>query len=332
MTRALRFAVLGDAKIARTQVVPAIYAAGHSVAVVGSRQPQPAPWAQALGAEWVDYQGAIEHPDVDAVYIALPHHLHAEWSVRALQAGRHVLCEKPMALSLTDADAVIAAQQQSGRVFFEGYMVRHHPQWWWLRDLDLGPIRHIQVTFTYDNRDPNNIRNIASMGGGALWDIGCYAVFAGHWLLGAPDQSNLRSEMHPEWQVDIHSRGHMAWTRRGARTELDFFVSTQTAKQQAVVLTGERGWARLDVPFNPAETSTALYSAGGLSHEATLKTFEPCNAYANMVADFASAIGGAAIPMGCEVAASRDIVATLCELQTHALRHPSGGNVENSFG
>ena len=324
MTRALRFSVLGDAKIARTQVVPAIHAAGHSVVAVGSRQSQPAPWAQALGADWTDYAGVIQHPDVDAVYVALPHHLHAEWSVRALQAGRHVLCEKPMALSLADADAVFGAQRASGRVFFEGYMVRHHPQWLWLRDLDLGALRHIQVTFTYDNRDPNNIRNIASMGGGALWDIGCYAVFAGHWLMGVPDQSSLRSDMHPEWHVDTHSRGCLMWARQDGRTELDFFVSTQTAKQQAVVVTGERGWARLDVPFNPAEVTTALHSTGGLSHEATLKTFEPCNAYANMVADFASAIGGAAIPEGCSAAASRDIMATLCELHARAERGQLG--------
>ena len=324
MTTPVRFGVLGDAKIARTQLVPAIQAAGHQVVAVGSRQTQPAAWAQALGADWVDYEGLIQHPDVDAVYIALPHHLHAEWSVRALRAGRHVLCEKPMALSMQDAEAVFAAQAQSGRVFLEGYMVRHHPQWQWLKDLDLGALRHIQVHFTYDNRDPNNIRNIASMGGGSLWDIGCYAVFAGHWLMGTPERLALHSEIHPEWNVDIHSQGQLVWAQGGARTELAFFVSTQTAKQQSVVVTGERGWARLDVPFNPPEQTTALYSAGGLSHEATLHTFEPCNAYATMVRDFAAAIAGAELPEGCTQADSQAIMATLCALQAGAQRASPG--------
>lgn len=327
MMRSLRFGVLGDAKIARTQLVPAIQAAGHRVVAVGSRQAQPASWAQALDAAWVDYAGLIQHPDVDAVYIALPHHMHAEWSVRALRAGRHVLCEKPMALSMGEADAVGAAQAESGCVFLEGYMVRHHPQWQWLKSLDLGALRHIQVNFTYDNRDPNNIRNVASMGGGALWDIGCYAVFAGHWLKGAPDAWALRSEVHPEWEVDIHSRGKLVWGQDGARTELAFFVSTQTAKQQTVLITGERGWARLDVPFNPPESTTVLYSSGGLSHEATLKTFESCNAYANMVHDFAAAVAGSTLPDGCTMADSRGIMATLCALQASADRRPAGASI-----
>ena len=310
----VRFGVLGNAKIARTQVVPAMLQAGQQVVAVGSRSREPAPWAQNLGARWLSYEALVADPEVDAVYIALPHHMHAEWSVRALQAGKHVLCEKPMALTRADMAAVAQAQAASGRVFAEAYMVRHHPQWAWLRQAPLGKIRHISVSFAYDNRDPANIRNQAHMGGGALWDIGCYAVFAGHWLLGAPDRVALQRSMHPQWGVDIHSHGQLHWGQGLDAARLDFLVSTQSAKQQQVTVMGEAGWARLDAPFNPPEVATAQWCAGGLAHEAEAVSFAPCNAYAAMVRDFVNTIAGQVAPLGAQWADSDAIQATLCDL------------------
>jgi hypothetical protein len=178
----MRFGVLGNAKIARTQAIPAILEAGYSVTTIGSRGPAN-PWPGEPAMQWTSYEGVIADDAVDAVYIALPNHLHAHWSVAALRAGKHVLCEKPYALTTEEAAAIRDAMTTSGRCFMEGFMVRHHPQWQWLATQPLGDVRQVQVVFNYDNQNPDNIRNRPDMGGGALWDIGCYACLlaTGYW-------------------------------------------------------------------------------------------------------------------------------------------------------
>ena len=248
----MRFGVLGNAKIARTQVIPAILEAGYPVTTIGSRGPAN-PWPGAPTMQWTSYEGVIADPAVDAVYIALPNHLHAHWSVAALRAGKHVLCEKPYALTTEEAAAIRDAMTASGRCFMEGFMVRHHPQWQWLATQPLGDVRQVQVVFNYDNQNPDNIRNHPDMGGGGLWDIGCYAVFAGHWLLGrAPDTCGLHVERHPEWGVDIHSQGWLRWDATATTNSvcLQFAVSMQTAKSQSVHVAGTTGWAHLHAPVN----------------------------------------------------------------------------------
>ena len=292
----MRFGILGNAKIARTQVIPAMLQAGHTPVAIGSRGPK-APWADAPDMRWTDYAGVLADASVDAVYIALPNHLHAHWSVAALRAGKHVLCEKPYALTPEEAHAVRNAMQAAGRCFMEAFMVRHHPQWQWLASQPLGDIRHIQVVFNYDNRDADNIRNQAALGGGALWDIGCYGVFAGHWLMGrAPDAVALRTERHPVWGIDTTSDAVLRWhaTDSQPSAHLQLAVSMQTSKSQSVYAVGTQGWAHLHAPFNPAHgdvtngtQATATWApTGGLHHEAITRQFAPANAYANMVSDF----------------------------------------------
>ncbi|MDP4609344.1 MAG: Gfo/Idh/MocA family oxidoreductase [Burkholderiaceae bacterium] len=313
----MRFGILGNAKIARTQVIPAMLQAGHTPVSLGSRGPM-APWDGAPPMRWTDYAGVLNDPQVQAVYIALPNHLHTQWTVAALHAGKHVLCEKPMALSTEESAQIQAAMQATGRHAVEAYMVRHHPQWQWLRQAELGDIRQIQVVFNYDNRDAHNIRNALPHGGGALWDIGCYAVFAGHWLMGkSPDLVDARMQRHPTWGVDLHTQGTLSWHAREGRgaAHLQFMVSTQSAKSQSVYVVGERGWAQLHAPFNPPHgpgVSTATWaSQAGLHHEAHTLTFEPCNAYANMVCDFAARVASGQTP---SMQDSPDITHTLCRL------------------
>lgn len=293
----MRFGILGNAKIARTQVIPAILEAGHIPLTIGSRG-EPSAWPGAPSMRWTDYAGVLSDPNVQAVYIALPNHLHTQWTVAALHAGKHVLCEKPMALSVQESHQIQEAMQATGKLAVEAYMVRHHPQWHWLKtEAKLGAIRQIQVVFNYDNRDPNNIRNAIAVGGGALWDIGCYAVFAGHWLMGrGPDHVSASMQRHPEWGTDIHTQGTLHWQDVTAGdTHLQFMVSTQSAKSQSVCVVGEAGWAQLHAPFNPRHnpySSTATWApSGGLHHEAQQVVFEPCNAYTNMVNGFAAQIG-----------------------------------------
>ena len=313
----MHFGILGNAKIARTQVIPAILEAGHIPLTIGSRG-EPNRWPDAPSMRWTDYAGVLSDPNVQAVYIALPNHLHTQWTIAALHAGKHVLCEKPMALSPQESQQIQLAMQATGKHAVEAYMVRHHPQWHWLKtQAKLGAIRHIQVVFNYDNRDPNNIRNAIAVGGGALWDIGCYAVFAGHWLMGrSPDHVSASMQRHPDWGTDIHTQGTLLWQDEAAGdTHLQFVVSTQSAKSQSVYVVGEAGWAHLHAPFNPAhnpQTSTATWAPNaGLHHEAQQVVFEPCNAYTNMVSHFAAQVGNGHTH---EAAASAAITHTLTRL------------------
>ena len=310
----MRFGILGWGKIARQALAPAIAEAGHTVVAVGSREPGAAVVPEMPEVVWSDYQAVLDNPVVDAVYIALPNHLHVPWTLRALAAGKHVLCEKPMALTLAEVDAVQAAALASGRLMREAFMVGHHPQWHWLREQPLGPLRSMQVAFAYDNRDANNIRNRVEWGGGALWDIGCYAVFAGQWLMGRePDACQLQVSLHPAWGTDVHAHGSLTW---GDDAVLQFQVSTQAARQQAMRVVGEHGWAELAVPFNPPqETPVRRALNGGLSTGAETLVLPPVNQYAEMVKAFALA---AEQDVKTDLADSRAVARTLVRLRVSA--------------
>ncbi len=307
----MRFGILGWGKIARTQLAPAIAQAGHEVVAIGSRSPTAATlaWAEQQPlARWTSYEGVLNDPRVEAVYIALPNHEHVAWSLKALAAGHHVLCEKPMALSLSDVDRLSQASRTAQRHLHEAYMVLHHPQWAALQTLDVGAWRHLQVAFSYDNRDPTNIRNQAAMGGGALWDIGCYAVLMGHWLIGrSPDLVRCHQTRHPDWGTDIHTQGELRWADQ---TVMQFSVSTQSARHQCATLVGERGWVALAAPFNPPPQAP-WRASDGLS----LPNLPTLNQYAAMVHDF---VARAEANVPTDLHLSRDVTDTLLRLHAAA--------------
>lgn len=307
----MRFGILGWGKIARTQLAPAIIQAGHEVVAIGSRSPEAATlaWSEAHApVRWTGYEGVLNDPRVEAVYIALPNDAHVPWALKALAAGHHVLCEKPMALSLADVDRLSHAAHTAQRHLHEAYMVLHHPQWAALKTLDVGAWRHIQAAFSYDNRDPANIRNQAALGGGALWDIGCYAVLLGHWLMDrAPDRVRCHQRRHPDWGTDTHTQGELRW---GDATVLQFSVSTQAARHQSALAVGETGWVALDAPFNPPPQAPWRASEGlSLPHLPTL------NQYAAMVHDFV-ARAEAGIPTDLRL--TRGVTDTLLRLHAAA--------------
>jgi predicted dehydrogenase len=308
----MRFGILGWGKIARTQLAPAIAQAGHEVVAIGSRSPTAATMAwseEQPPVRWTGYEGVLNDPRVDAVYIALPNHEHVAWSLKALAAGHHVLCEKPMALTLEDVDRLSQAAHTAQRHLHEAYMVLHHPQWAALKALDVGAWRHLQVTFSYDNRDPANIRNQAALGGGALWDIGCYAVLLGHWLMErAPDAVRCHQTRHPDWGTDIHTQGELSWSNASV---LQFSVSTQSVRHQSALAVGEHGWVALDAPFNPPPQAPWRASEG-----LSLPNTPTINQYAAMVHDFA-AKSEAGVPT--DLSLSRDVTQTL--LRLHAAAH-----------
>ena len=160
----MRFGILGDAKIARTMMLPAIRAAGHEIIHIGRRDA-----GQGADPVWgdvavSDYEGMLADVAVDVVYNALPNHLHVPWSLRALAAGKSVLCEKPIALNLQELDELTAAANRSGLYVYDGFMVRFHPQWHWLRNLDIGRLTKINAHFSYPPQPEGNIRNKAEWG------------------------------------------------------------------------------------------------------------------------------------------------------------------------
>ena len=161
----MRFGILGDAKIAREKLVPALRRAGCDIVHLGRRD-ELASVSDDIwqGVKTGSYEDVLADPKVEAVYIPLPNHLHVPWSVRAMEAGKAVLCEKPMALSSEEISELERASAQNGCYIYEAFMVRHHPQWDWLIELDIGAHYHLSAQFSYPPQPEGNIRNIAAWG------------------------------------------------------------------------------------------------------------------------------------------------------------------------
>ena len=288
----MRFGILGDAKIAREKLVPAIRNAGHEIVCLGRREPeQPISDSIWQGVEQVTYDDMLARDDIDAIYNPLPNHLHVSWTIKAMQAGKHVLCEKPMALSLDELDRLEASHQQSNRYVYEAFMVRHHPQWDWIRQVDIGTRQLASAQFSYPPQPDGNIRNFADMGGGPVWDIGCYCVLAGMMAFNAAPKlvSAMRiAEAHLD--VEKSASGLLDF---GDGQMLHFSVSSGASLSQHFRLIGERGWCALDVPFNPppltkGRLASPAIEAEFLSDGAEIQ-FEACDHYQLMIDDFAAA-------------------------------------------
>ncbi|MCD7059842.1 Gfo/Idh/MocA family protein [Pelagibacterium xiamenense] len=253
MTETLRWGILGAAAIARSALAPAIARAegAHLAALATTSGEKAAPFlARYPGLRVIgDYQALLDDPDVDAVYIPLPNHLHVEWTLRALDAGKHVLCEKPLALDAEQIKSLIAARDRSGKLAAEGFMVVHHPQWQAARALiadgAIGKLQHIDGAFTYRNLDPANIRNQAATGGGGLYDIGVYPSITARFVTGA-EPTRLRADIQRENGVDTFAR---VWADFPEFT-MSFYVGMRQAARQEMVFHGEDGWLRLNAPFN----------------------------------------------------------------------------------
>jgi predicted dehydrogenase len=244
--------ILGAARIAREWVAPAIHASERgTVVAVASRDPaRGGALASTYGARLHgEYEALLADPAVDAVYVALPNSEHVAWSLRALDAGKHVLCEKPLALAATEIDALIAARDTTGLVAGEAFMVLHHPQWLRLRALlaegAIGRLRSVQGAFTFFNDDPGNIRNQPALGGGALRDIGVYPCVTTRFATGA-EPEEITAVI--EWERGIDATARVM--AQFADFTLDFYVSMRMAPCQRMTFHGETGWIAVEAPFN----------------------------------------------------------------------------------
>ena len=267
---AVRWGVLSTAKIARLKVIPAMrHCPSAEVTAIASRcieNGQAAAAELGLSRGYGSYEALLDDPDVDAVYIPLPNDLHVPWSVRALRAGKHVLCEKPVALSAEQAEELkVEADRHPELKIMEAFMYRFHPQWIRAKDLvddgAVGELRSIQSFFSYFNRDPGDIRNNVGQGGGALMDIGCYNISLSRWLVGAEPRRVLgRVEDDPDFGVDRVADGLLDF---GPVTST-FTCSTQLVPYQRVHLFGTTGRVELEIPFNaPPDAPCVLWHQTG---------------------------------------------------------------------
>lgn len=251
----VRWGVLGAANFAREHMAPAINAArrGKLVALATSSSDKAKPFEEiAPGLRVHDsYEALLADPDVDAVYIPLPNHLHVEWALKAMEAGKHVLVEKPLAMSCADFDQVIAKRDETGVVAAEAYMIVHHPQWKRAKALyesgAIGKLIRVNGAFSYDNSaDTQNIRNDASKGGGAIPDIGVYIYGAARFLTRQEPEKILSTEVRRENGVDVWS--HV--TAQFPSFHYTGVVSMRMAPWQEMVFHGDKGVMRLSAPFN----------------------------------------------------------------------------------
>ena len=200
---------------------------------------------------YASYEALLADKEIEAVYIPLPNHLHAEWVMKAADAGKHVLCEKPFALNASEAEKAIRHAERAGVLVMEAFMYRHHPQWKHAREIikagEIGEIATIHTLFSYMNMDPRNIRNILEVGGGAIPDIGCYAVSSARFLLGRePTRVLSLVRRDPALKTDILSTGILDFG--GARSV--FTVTTQSHPAQSVEALGSGGLLAIHLPFN----------------------------------------------------------------------------------
>ena len=300
MSGALRFGVLSTADIGLKKVLPAMLRADRvEVVAIGSRDLDRARTAAAdlgIARAHGSYEDLLADPDVDAVYVPLPNHLHAEWTIAAARAGKHVLCEKPLATTVADAERMIAACEDAGVVLMEAFMYRLHPSWVAVRELvasgRIGQLRAVPSWFSYWNDDPADIRNRLDAGGGALFDIGCYSVSLSRVLFGAePTRVSAALLRDPELGVDVLTSAILTFDDGLA----SFTCSTRAEDDQRVHIYGTEGRISIGIPFNiPPDRATEVWVTHGgdppVAPDTRVLTFETADPYTVETERFAAAV------------------------------------------
>lgn len=319
--------ILGTGKINDKVVVPMNSAPQCRVKGIASRDPQRAREAAAkygLPVAYDSYEALLADPEIDAVYIPLPNHIHVEWAIKSVDAGKHVLCEKPIGLNADQAAQLVAARDRSGRYIQEAFMVRTHPQWLKVRALidegAIGELRAITGGFTYSNTNPHDIRNQSELGGGGLLDIGCYPITTSRFVIGRePRRVVALMERDPAFEVD--RLGSVMMDFDGVQAS--FFYSTQIHPYQRMQFHGTAGRIEVEIPFNaPNDQPTRLFVSERTSAGAINDRWEElpvCDQYGVAAAVFAQAIlSGApqAIPLDDACANMRVIDAVFQSAQS----------------
>jgi predicted dehydrogenase len=294
----LRFGILSTAKIAKDAVMPAIQDAENCiVAAVASRDLSKArALADRFGAPnaFGSYEEMLASDVIDAVYIPLPTSQHVEWSIKAANAGKHVLVEKPLALKASEIEALIEARDRNGVVVSEAFMVTYSPVWLKVRELlkdgAIGELKHVQGAFSYFNRDAANMRNIPELGGGALPDIGVYPTIATRFATGGePERVQAVVRRDPDFGTDIYASVKADF----GGFELSFYIATQMANRQVMVFHGTDGFIEVKSPFNADRYGAEEIELTNQKHNVSqIFRFPDGRQYRRQAEAFAKAVAG----------------------------------------
>ncbi|XAT60295.1 gfo/Idh/MocA family oxidoreductase [Rhodobacteraceae bacterium Araon29] len=303
MQKVMRWGVVGASKFARTQMVPAMMLAQNTqFCALATSNPEKAAPFQAMEPNlkiYTDYDALLADPEIDALYLPLPNHLHVQWCKKGLDAGKHVLCEKPIAMRAEEIDDLIAMRDSSGLLLAEAYMIVHHPQWHYARELyqsgAIGELVQVDGVFSYNNSaDPNNIRNRPETGGGSLPDIGVYTMGAARFVTDEEPVEIVDANI--TWQNDVD-----VWAAINAKFPSFHFNATTSmrmAPRQEMNFHGTKGLIRLTAPFNPSVFSQAEVELHSADMVVSTKRYPAENHYVNQLQAFrASALEGT--PYGC---------------------------------
>lgn len=317
----VRWGLLSTANINR-RVIPAIRqsARGELTAVASRSQESAESYAQHwdIPLSFASYEAMVASDAVDAVYISLPNQLHAEWTIRALQAGKHVLCEKPFALTLADVDRMIVAANDTGLVLAEAFMYRHHPQMKlvgeFLRDGRLGEVTLVQSVFNFQLKSRDNIRLAPELGGGSLWDVGIYPVSFAQFVMGGPPAWVFGFQEVGDTGVDEFFAGQLHYSHgRVAQISSSFLTPYHTRS----VVVGTKGRLRLSRPFTAVEESEMVFFPDGGEPEFVDIPEEPL--YLGEIEDMHAAILDGK-PNFISLAETRNHVRTALALYESAMR------------
>jgi predicted dehydrogenase len=304
----IRWGILGAARFAAEQMGPALHAAaGGSLAALATRSPEKAAPFVGISPDLrvhTTYDALLADPDIDAVYVPLPNSMHADWTLKVLAAGKHVLTEKPVALQAEEIDTLIAARDRAGKLAAEAYMIVFHPQWQHARALvadgAIGTLRHVEGVFSFNNADqPQNIRNQAALGGGALRDIGVYVIGSTRFVTGMePDHVSARIR----WENGFDVFSHISASFPGFTYSAS--VSTRLDPWQTMTFHGDRGAVHMTAPFNGPVFGDAAVLLRRAGQADQITRFNGARQYDLQVAAFNhSAMTGA--PYACPLEFSR---------------------------
>jgi len=280
----LRWGVLSTSKFAQNKIIPAVKHCQHAeITAISSRnlnQAQEVATRLDIAKAYGSYDELLADAEIDAIYNPMPNHMHVDWSIKALQAGKHVLCEKPIGLSSAEGQQLVdAAKQFPNLKIMEAFMYRLHPQWQRAKQLvdegKIGQLRTMQSFFSYFNLDANNIRNQADIGGGGMMDIGCYNVSLSRFIFGAEPKRVLGiAEFDPQFQTDRLASGILDFGN-GTAT---FTCSTQLSPYQRVNIFGTEGRIEIEIPFNaPPDKPCRMWHQQGDKIEEIV--FDICDQY-----------------------------------------------------
>lgn len=305
----VRWGIIGASDFARAHMGPAIHAAsGAELAALATSSSEKAAGFEAFapGLQVYDsYEVLLADPEIDAVYIPLPNHLHVAWTIKALEAGKHVLCEKPIAMRAAEFDQLIAARDASGCLAAEAYMIVHHPQFVRARALvqsgAIGAVRHVDSAFSYNNvGQTGNIRNRPETGGGALPDIGVYAFGAARFVTGEECVAVTHANIAYENGVDVYAQVHAKFES----FDYGAMVSMRLFNRQHITFQGDAGMLTLTCPFNAAVHDIAELVLENDGHRVLVERWPAVNHYVTQVEAFCASVETGA-PYACPLSFSR---------------------------